>query len=723
MKRIIILVLIVLMVGTIIVPMNSFAQNEEDIGLESVIKIVKRKFDIPESCKFEYYHVYENQEKEKIWNLNWYDNEKNIGFYITITEAGIVLNYNYSEPYVERERKFPEFDEEKAIENAEDFIREISPASTLSKITKHDAFQNPIFNRFYYFDFYRIVNGVPFFENNVHISVDANTGKIYNYSYNIDDKLIFSSADDAISTEDAEKEYIEKLGLWLIYKYNYDYKTKELNIFPAYVPKYDNNQYAIDAITGDKVQIGGYGVFRGSLADTASDEEDLINEKENIMKAAGIKEEPRLTPEEIEAVKGLTEIITEKEAEKIAREIPENDLDEGYILNSWNLSRDWPFEKELIYNMSFRKEIKDENQRYLYADVTLNAKSGEIKRFYKDYSYTEKEPKFDEISAKSEIEKYLEDFIPEKFKETEFKEEETFKNPDGEPQRYFYFNYIRKINGILFPDNRISVGFDAVVGKITSFNTTWFDTDFPKLDNIISFEDANESLFKNIGIELQYKRLVQEQEEDDKIINLVFLLKSGKPFILDANTGSVLNYDGKPFREEKPIEYGDIKGHFAEEKIKELVKYRIIGFTDSEYRPNEYIAQKDFFSILIKIVDRYYGPIIKVDSEQDEIDEMYKQLLQIGIIKEDEKDPESQVMREDAVKFIIRALKYEKVADMPNIFKMPFLDGDDIDKDLIGYIAIAKGLKIIEGAGGKFNAKNNLTRAEGAVMIYNCFKK
>jgi len=206
-------------------------------------------------------------------------------------------------------------------------------------------------------------------------------------------------------------------------------------------------------------------------------------------------------------------------------------------------------------------------------------------------------------------------------------------------------------------------------------------------------------------------------------IKLVYVLKSGKPFILDANTGNVINYDGKPYKEEKPAEYTDISGHYAEEKIKELVKYRIINFTDSEYRPDDEIAQKDFFTVLSKIVDRYYGPIIMEDSGQDEIDEMYKQLLREGIIKEDEKDPESPVMREDAVKFIIRALKYDKIADISGIFKVSFMDEDEISPELTGYVAIANGLKIVSGAGGKFNPKNNLTRAETAVMIHNYLRK
>jgi hypothetical protein len=48
-----------------------------------------------------------------------------------------------------------------------------------------------------------------------------------------------------------------------------------------------------------------------------------------------------------------------------------------------------------------------------------------------------------------------------------------------------------------------------------------------------------------------------------------------------------------------------------------------------------------------------------------------------------------------------------------------FNDQGSIDPELIGYVAIAKGMNIIGGSGGNFYPKNSLTRAEAAVMLYN----
>ncbi|NMB27766.1 MAG: S-layer homology domain-containing protein, partial [Tissierellia bacterium] len=48
-----------------------------------------------------------------------------------------------------------------------------------------------------------------------------------------------------------------------------------------------------------------------------------------------------------------------------------------------------------------------------------------------------------------------------------------------------------------------------------------------------------------------------------------------------------------------------------------------------------------------------------------------------------------------------------------------FKDTKDIDPKLKGYVSIAYGLRIVEGAGGKLNPKAELKREDGANMIYN----
>ena len=68
-----------------------------------------------------------------------------------------------------------------------------------------------------------------------------------------------------------------------------------------------------------------------------------------------------------------------------------------------------------------------------------------------------------------------------------------------------------------------------------------------------------------------------------------------------------------------------------------MAKYRIINFEGPEFKPSEKVTQKDFLVILSKIIDRYYIPYIAEDSTQEEIDEMYKQLIRRGIVNESEK--------------------------------------------------------------------------------------
>ncbi|SHD78015.1 S-layer homology domain-containing protein [Schnuerera ultunensis] len=53
---------------------------------------------------------------------------------------------------------------------------------------------------------------------------------------------------------------------------------------------------------------------------------------------------------------------------------------------------------------------------------------------------------------------------------------------------------------------------------------------------------------------------------------------------------------------------------------------------------------------------------------------------------------------------------------------MEFDDADKISTNLRGHIAIAKGLGLISGE-GNFRPKDNLTREEAAVLIYNILNR
>ena len=137
-----------------------------------------------------------------------------------------------------------------------------------------------------------------------------------------------------------------------------------------------------------------------------------------------------------------------------------------------------------------------------------------------------------------------------------------------------------------------------------------------------------------------------------------------------------------------------------------------------EFRPGEAITQLDFMILLSKTLN-YYGPVISAKSSDKEVDDLYAYLKREGIVKEGEKQPTQTVTREEAVKYIIRALKYEKVADISSIFNIQFKDKSAISEGLSGYVAIAAGLGIVNGDGVNFKPARNVTRGESAVMIYN----
>ncbi|MBK5252247.1 MAG: S-layer homology domain-containing protein [Peptostreptococcaceae bacterium] len=197
-------------------------------------------------------------------------------------------------------------------------------------------------------------------------------------------------------------------------------------------------------------------------------------------------------------------------------------------------------------------------------------------------------------------------------------------------------------------------------------------------------------------------------------VRLAYGLKPGKPAIFEAETLSLLNRDGSLYREPEISAYDDLDNHYSREAV-EILAENGIYLEGESFLPENIIAQKDFFILFINTMG-YYVP----DERNDEfIEEMYAYLLRQEIITEDEINYSSPVERIDAVKYIIRGLVYEKVAMIDKIFSQGFADVDETYPELRGYVAIAKGIGIVNGFGGSFYPESHLKRGDAAIMIYN----
>ena len=534
-------------------------------------------------------------------------------------------------------------------------------------------------------------NDIPYYDNNISVYVDNSTGEVKNYNTKWDMDLKFIDTKDIITLEKAKSLYKEKIGLDLIYKSSYE--KGEPKRFLVYGPL--NKDLAINAKNGELALIHrGYVIYE-SVKDSAVEAE------------VGAVE---LSPEEEKAIEEISSLIAKEEAEKLAREILE--LDEEDNLTNINLFKSWKNDNEYNWTMSFEKNL---DEKSFYSSISINAKTKKLLNFFKNTPINgDEKVKLNKEESLNLAKEFIKKFNQDNYNEIELRENPMDTNPTEEKQ--YNFDFIRKIDNAYVEGDSISINVDAVNGSIKQYRLNWTNKDFPSKDNIISLDKAYDVLFNNIELELIYvDDLHDGKSKDKKEAILVYGLKNDKPGNIDPISGLVLNDNGKPYEEAKVTHYKDIEKSYAKDKINILAQYGI-ALAGEDFKPKDKIIQKDFLYLLLKSKDSYYGM-------EDSEDDLYRQLMNMGIIKEGERSPEKLVTKEEAVRYLIRSLNYGKVADLDHIYKDIFKDTKDISPELKGYISIAYGLEIIQGYNGKLNPKAELKREDGASMIYNLLFK
>lgn len=718
-KRKISVVLSVIMIIACIIPSFSFAADDK--GFSDAVKAIKQKIDIPDDYKeIDSYKVtYDGIDK---WMISWNkDKTYTEGISVCIDSTGRILSYskyNYNKDY---SIGIPNISKQEAKKAAEEFINKMDP-DYMSNIRAYENI-NYYGSMEYTISYYRVVNGLPFYNDGITVDVDYSTGEVTGFNCTWTTDLEFPSKDDIITQEEAQENFEEKLGMRLVYKSYVDYLSRndrQIKVFLAYEPVY-GSYYCIDAKTGEVINDTYYGIYS---------RDELMLDKTAVGFTAEQGNGIVLTPEELAESDKYKNLLSKEEAEKKARDIAVLGIDSGYELVYSNLTELWYQEGQYQWYMEFGKNDK-ENKTYSSVTVQMDAVTGELESFYSfssDSVNADAEPKYDKDAAKAEAEKFFKQIVPEKFSQTVYDNAaERYSNSDENAKNYSFY-YLRKANDILFPNNYLNVSFDAVTGKITSFTSNWYKMEISAPDKeVIELEKVYEKLYNDVGLQLQYKVFYKPQEatsdliypsdnNKNKEVKIVYAFDASKSMLVDAYTGDLIDYDGSLYVEDEPITYDDIAGCEGEKEILALADIDI-GFTGGKFKPHENIIQKDFM-YLIAAAKGY-----NLSLTNDDIDNIYEYLKSLGIIKEDEIDQDALITREEAAKFIIRALGLEKAAQIKGIYNVNFADADSINEDLIGYVVLAEGLQFISRTDGKILPKNNITREEAALIIYNYLKQ
>lgn len=686
MKRKLCLTLVLIMLFSVI-PNDSFALQDYDKQLEQAIKKSKELFNIGKEYD-QFNSSVSNYDGTTVFYLMWTNSKGQGGVDISLTADGDVLSYSkWDYNYSQDRPKLPKISKEEGLKIAKAFIGKVSPR--ISNNIKYIDSKEPIdvSSDRYNYKFIRVEKGIPYYDNSIDIYVSNSTGEVLSYYVNWDMNIVFKDNKGIISVDEAQKFYREKIGIDLLYRTKNVGNNSESYL--AYGPM--NMNLAIDAKSGEVVSYYEYvGIYdRGALG------------------GIGKTTQEELSPNEKKAVESLSGIISKAEAEKIGRQTLE--IDSKYKIQYINLYKYYMDDSIYLWDMAF---IKENNSDTYYAGISIDAKTGNLISFYKYVPVDPlKKPQFNKAESLKIAEEFIEKMNPDKKELVELnKYSDGIITSDGQKSYYFEFN--RKLGSAYVQNEGIYVSVDAVNGIVYSYNVNWTNRDFPSQDNLISLEEAYEILYNEIGLELKY--IVANNNDNSnnkKEAILVYALNNDKPANIDANTGAILNYNGKPFNELIKSSYKDIENSYAKDKINILAQYGI-ALPGDEFKPKEKAIQRDFLYLLAKANSLY------ADIEGSD-DKLYSYLINLEVVKEGEIFPERVVTKEEAIKFIIRALNYDEIADISEIYKDLFKDTKDISPELKGYVAIAYGLKIVEGYNGFLNPKAELNREDAANIIYN----
>lgn len=710
MKKIISMLLVVMLLVTFITPVTASSSTSADKGLENAIKAAKEKINIPADCNKFTYNIY-NQNGITTWNLGWSNEEAQKYISITIDENNFVSNYSsyqYSSNY---DKKIPKYSKAQGKEIAEKFINSVNPQilSEFIPVENNDVDQD----REYYFNYVRQVNGINYGVDTISINVNNYTGQVSNFNCNYTRNITFEDASKIISLDNAKQAFIDKLGLKLVYNYKTDNDNK-VSTYLAYVPK-DSNKY-IDAITGEVEKTPNrYGIYY---------DKSTADMKMNIARAAG--EVVTLTPEEEDAVKGISGLLTKEQVDAQIRGISLFNLDQDFKLSSAQLQKDWRNEGSFEWYFQYSKVIDKDKNLTRDVSVTVDAKSGDIVDFWTNYNSPEgAKPQKTKDQAKAISEDVLKNLIPSYYSNVKY--DDTYIAYDDGTQNQFTFKYVRVENGLECPGDFITVSYDNLSGNVNGVNTNWAkDIKFEDPSKAISLDKAYEVLFSKIGYGVEYvsdnntiskplPRVTTENGNTESNAVLGYFINSRIPNIISATTGEVVNYSGIAYKENRISDYTDIEGLAAADKVKILTQLSI-RYMDNELNANDSLLQKDYFIVLSQLNDLYYFDQ-NIDKDTA-VDRLYTNLISSGIITKAEKAPNATMTREEAAKYFVKFLKLGQVAELKGIFKSDFKDADKIDPNLLGYVCIASGLKAMNGSNGNFSPKSKITRLEGLLSIY-----
>lgn len=660
-----------------VLPAIIFGANitSSKITLQSAINIARTYFDVPASfTNFSFnYNTYDDHQN---WNLTWsspqINNQSNGSLNITINASnGNVESMNYwNQSKNQPKYVFPKISRDKARKIAETFLNKIdsNKIDQLIHINNTDQLVPLTLPQSYVFEWERIVNGIPFSNDDIQISVDAQSGRIIGYQMNWTNPK-FPNPSDILTPKQAKSAFLSDDLLMLEY-YPLQSTTQSTAIL---VYTLSQNNGAIDAITGKSLKLqNDQWLNEGYFSNVVNSEGKAPFKENNQAQLA----------ETYKFIDGKTAV---DDLKKIV-EIPSN-----LELTSANLAYN-PNDGRIVWNLYWWNQ--NEAKATITGTVTsifagIDAVNGSIDHLY--VNYQNPSPKATLLN-KNEAQKIARLFL-KKAQPTYFTQSKWNPQAGYKPQGAYNFVYDRIVNGIPFPANSMEITVSNF-GMVTSYSSNWSNVSFESTDGIIPLSTAKEIFLNYRPLALNYVR-INNQNNSTSTIRLVYLPEIRNPIVsnlLNAKTGEPLNWNGMS------IDQNAMAYHFNDLNLTEYATYI------------SYLGQAGLFG--------EYGNLF-MPSGKITVENFIKNLLALknGAVYVNSLSPK-QIMDtavyDDLVPSTINPKKFLDEETLSEIM-VRFLGLKIVAKDY-GYQTLARKLGIISGS------SSDVTRLEAAISIIRAIK-
>ncbi|MDR0987765.1 MAG: S-layer homology domain-containing protein [Ruminococcus sp.] len=715
---------------------NGSSSEVSDVDLQTALTKVKKRIDVPERLsEFEYrvntrggtttfYFTW--RPKDDAVTIQPLKAGSAIPTFLSVTIVGdVITNVDYNENKVyggdgNTPRAFGKI-------NPEDYETYAKRAVNIANPGMADkiAFNNinaTLYGDTVWCSFVRVENGVKVATNSGSVSFDKDSGKMRSFSVNWWDNAKFPDPAKRLGTAKIQSNYESAIKLNPAYIIKKDYQKGAITAEIVFTP---SDTYEFDAFTGKETTMYDDMSKYNSSVDVAMPAYGIGYDDEMAESDAAYSSNDlgvAFTAAERREIEESKVRFTKEQAEKIVQEDPYIFINDKYKLTSANLYSDDTFGPE---KNTWRLEFKlDDNKKYGYVSVTIDADTGKIEQFTQSGAnvgtiIAAEYPVDEDTTAIEEV-----DENGEPITKTPMFDVAKNNTKAGEAAKYYFgdtFNEYRAVSTNTRPlekdsktgktinihsrtfrferyHENIPVNGDSIhiavnaFGEVTNVAQTYTNVTFPKAE-ILTAKEAFAELWKQTEFSLYFSGFTADGTPH------TYLMYGLESYYMNARTGKLSDYYGKPIPKTEGTEkysYTDIKDDDFGKKITEMGYYSIqLEPIDGKFSAQTEITGKEFYTLMQNYTGGYYNS-----------DELF------GLDKS-----EKPITYREAAKLFTVMSSLSEAAKLKGIYAEVFTDIPTTDPDL-GFvnIATALGLRFLDG--NRFMPNNKVTRAEAMKVLY-----